>query len=161
MKKVLSRSYGAAAGRLLAAVGIAFIFGSDVIAQAVYRCEPTKGQVSYSNEPCIGATVVDTTPTQGLDKSSGVSRKGSDIQREQTRKALNDAMRPLTGMSHEEQKVFEHRIKLPASVKLECQWLDVRLPAHEATVNTSDAKSQKEAEAQLFLTRNRFRNLRC
>ncbi|MDM7950274.1 DUF4124 domain-containing protein [Hydrogenophaga sp.] len=129
--------------------------------QPVYRCESAKGQVSYSNEPCLGATVVDTTPTQGLDKSSGVSRKGPDVQREQTRKALNDAMRPLTGMSHEEKKIFERRFKLPASVKLECKWLDARLPSQEAAVKNGDAKSLGEAETRLFLTRNRFRTLGC
>jgi hypothetical protein len=161
MDRVLSRSRGAAAGRLLVLAAIALASCNVALAQAVYRCESAKGQVSYSNEPCIGAKVVDTTPTQGLDKSSGMSRKGPDVQREQNRKALNEAMRPLTGMSHEEKKVFERRFKLPASVKLECQWLDARLPAHEAAVNKGDTKTRGEAETQLFLTRNRLRSLGC
>jgi hypothetical protein len=161
MDRIFSKSCGAAAGRLLVAAGIALIFGSDALAQAVYRCESAKGQVSYSNEPCIGATVVDTTPTQGLDKSSGVSQNGPDVRREQNSKAMSDAIRPLTGMSHEERKVFERRIKLPASVMLECQWLDVRLPTQEAAVNMGDAKSREKAQTQLFPTRNRFRSLRC
>ena len=161
MSSLLTRSPRAVGGRLLVSAVIALASCSVALAQPVYRCESAKGQVSYSNEPCIGATVVDTTPTQGLDKSSGVSRKGRDVQREQTRKALNEAARPLTGMSHEERKVFERRFKLPASVKLECQWLDARLPAEAAAVKNGDVKSREEAEAQLFLSRNRFRSLGC
>lgn len=117
--------------------------------------------VSYSNEPCIGATVVDTTPTQGLDKSSGVSRKGRDVRREESSRVLNEAMRPLTGLSHEEAKIQQRRFKLPASVELECQWLDVRLPSQEAAVKNADAQNREKAEAQLFLSRSRFRNLGC
>jgi hypothetical protein len=161
MSSSLTRSPRAVRGHLLVSAAIALASCNVAFAQVVYRCESAKGQVSYSNEPCIGATVVDTTPTQGLDKSSGVSRKGADVQREQTRKALNEAMRPLTGMSHVEKKVFERRFKLPASVKLECQSLDARLPAQEAAEKSGDAKSREEAEAQLFLSRNRFRSLGC
>lgn len=43
--------------------------------KTVYRCE-SAGKVAYSHEPCVGAREVDTTPTQGLDKMSGHSRKG-------------------------------------------------------------------------------------
>lgn len=129
-------------------------------AQAVYRCE-AKGKVSYSHEPCVGATVVDTTPTQGLDKSSGVSRKGRDVRREENSKMFNDAVRPLTGRSHEEAKILHRRFKLPASVKLECQWLDARLPAQEAAVKKAGAASREAAETRLFLSRSRYRNLGC
>jgi hypothetical protein len=161
VNNLLSRSLRAQRGRLVVVAAITIVSCTVAVAQTVYRCETAKGKVSYSNEPCIGAKVVDTTPTQGLDKSSGVSRKGSDVQREQTRKALNEALRPLTGKSHEEMKVAERRYKLPASVKLECQWLDAQLPAQEAAVKSGDAQSKEKSEAQLFLSRSRFRNLGC
>ena len=109
---------GRAASFLLAAAACC----TGAHAQDVYRCEP-QGKVSYSHEPCIGAIVVDTTLTQGLDKSTGVTKRGRDVQRAQHRKALHEALRPLTGKSHEEMKVAERRQKLPASVQLECQWL--------------------------------------
>lgn len=153
--------FASCSGRGWAAVAlVAAVCSGGAHAQAVYRCE-SGGKVSYSNEPCIGATVVDTTPTQGLDKSSGVSRKGRDVRREESSKAFNDAVRPLTGLSHEEAKIQQRRYKLPANVKLECQWLDVRLPAQEAAVKNADAQNREKAEAQLFLSRSRFRNLGC
>ena len=70
-------------------------------------------------------------------------------------------MRPLTGMSHEETKVFERRIKLPASAQAECRLLDVRLPDQEKAVHTSAQETKAEAEVQLFLSRARFRELGC
>lgn len=129
-------------------------------AQSVYRCE-TNGRVGYSHEPCVGAKVVDTTPTQGLDKSTGVSRKGRDVQREEFKRTLNEAMRPLTGMSHEQTKVFERRFQLPASAQVECKLLDVRLPDQEQAVHTSTPAAKAEAEVRLFLSRRRFRELGC
>lgn len=129
-------------------------------AQSVYRCE-TNGRVGYSHEPCVGAKVVDTTPTQGLDKSTGASRKGRDVQREEFKRTLNEAMRPLTGMSHEQTKVFERRVKLPASAQAECKLLDMRLPDQEQAVRTSTSAAKAEAEVQLFLSRRQFRELGC
>ena len=35
----------------------------------VYRCE-TAGKVAYSDSPCIGATIVDATPTQGMARGT-------------------------------------------------------------------------------------------
>lgn len=63
-------------------------------AQAVYKCE-SKGSVIYSHEPCVKATVVDTTSTHGLDKWTGKSRKGADVVRIEQNKALADALKPL------------------------------------------------------------------
>lgn len=129
-------------------------------AQSVYRCE-TNGRVGYSHEPCVGARVVDTTPTQGLDKSTGVSLKGHDVRRDEFKRSINEAMRPLTGMSHEQTKTFERRIKLPASAQAECKLLDMRLPHQEQAVRTSTSATKAEADVQLFLSRRRFRELGC
>ena len=63
-------------------------------AQTVYKCG-TKGAVTYSHEPCMGGQVVDTTPTQGLDKSSGRSRKGADVRHIEQNKAATDALHPI------------------------------------------------------------------
>lgn len=38
-----------------------------------------------------------TPPTQGMDKSTGVSRKGKDVQRAELQEAVAAALRPLTG----------------------------------------------------------------
>lgn len=115
-------------------------------AQAVYRCE-TQGRIGYSHEPCVGAKVIDTTPTQGLDKSTGASRKGSDVRREELNRKLNEAMRPLTGMSHEQTKVFERRFKLPATAQAECKLLDLRLPDQEPMVRNSAQAARAEVNS--------------
>ena len=61
----------------------------------VYRCE-TAGKVSYSDAPCVGAKEIDTTPTQGMDKMTGASRKGADVQRAEHNALMADALKPLT-----------------------------------------------------------------
>ncbi|SFV00255.1 hypothetical protein SAMN04489707_10692 [Paenacidovorax caeni] len=66
----------------------------------VYRCE-TAGKVSYSDAPCVGAKEIDATPTQGMDKMTGASRKGADVQRAEHNPLMADALKPLTGMSPE------------------------------------------------------------
>jgi hypothetical protein len=131
-----------------------------VQAQSVYRCE-THGRVGYSHEPCVGAKVVDTTPTQGLDKSTGASRKGHDVRREEFKRSLNEAVRPLTGMSHEQTKVFERRMKLPASVQAECKLLDFQLPGRVEAVRNSAPPEKVEAEIELYQSRKRIRELGC
>jgi hypothetical protein len=108
-----------AAGRKALFMSAATLSGSGVPAQAVYRRE-ANGQVSYSHASCTGATVVDTTPAQMLDKSRGVSRVGRDVWRERPGRSL-----------------------------------------HEAAARSADAQSREKAEAELFLSRNRFRNRRC
>ena len=63
--------------KVLAALSLIFA-ASAASAQAVYKCVPGCSVV-YSNEPSLGAQVVDTTSTQGMDKSSGMSRKGAAV----------------------------------------------------------------------------------
>lgn len=146
-----------AVGVLIAALGAACL---PAPAQPVYRCE-AQGRVTYSNEPCVGAKVVDTTPTQGLDKLSGVSRKSPAVQREELQKKMSEALYPMTGMTHAQRKVWQHRIKLPADAQVECRILDARIPQQEKAVRESAAKEKTEAETKLFLSRSQFRNLRC
>jgi hypothetical protein len=131
-----------------------------VLAQAVYRCE-SNGRVAYSHEPCMGAKRVDTTPTQGLDRFSGSVRRGQDVRREETNRALNEAIRPLTGRSHEEAKVLQRRFKLSPTAQAECRLLDMGLPGQEKALYANDAKSRVESESRLFQSRKRFRELGC
>lgn len=138
----------------------ACLYSAIAQAQSVSRCE-SQGRVGYSHEPCVGAKVVDTTPTQGLDKSTGVSLKGRDVQREELNRSFDEAVRPITGRSHEQAKVLERRFKLPASAQAECKLLDERLPDQEHAVRTSTPAAKAEAEVPLFLSRRRFHDLGC
>ena len=52
---------------------LAVMLGALLGASAAWAAPPTykcvKGKkVEYSDNPCVGATVVDTTPTGGMDK---------------------------------------------------------------------------------------------
>lgn len=143
----------------LAVFGIAWC-ALAVAAQTVYRCE-AQGKVVYSHEPCVGAKPVDTTPTQGLDKSSGKSRKGADVRRAETDKMFGDAMRPITGLDHKQRDTLHRRFKLPHAAKLECAVLDTRLTSHEAAERNAAPQSLKAAQQELFESRKRYRELSC
>ncbi|MFN3737183.1 DUF4124 domain-containing protein [Hydrogenophaga sp.] len=133
---------------------------AQAVAQPVYRCE-TKGKVTYSHEPCVGAKVVDTTPTQGLDKFTGQSRKGKDVRQNEYNRLFDDAVKPLTGKSHAEMEVQRRRHKFSPADRRECRALDERLLAEEAAVRQAPPGAAQQAEAKLFLSRHRYRELRC
>jgi hypothetical protein len=146
--------------RALIGLALGGLLCAQALAQPVYRCE-TKGKVTYSHEPCVGAKVVDTTPTQGLDKFTGQSRKGKDVQQEQFNRQFHEAIKPLTGKTHEEMAVQTRRYKLSPADQRECRALDERLRSEEAAVRQASPGAAPQAEAQLFLSRHRYRELRC
>lgn len=129
-------------------------------AQTVYRCE-SRGKVSYSHEPCVGARPVDTTPTQGLDRSSGVSRKGADVRRVELDKAMGDAMHPITGLDDSQRATLHRRFKLPHAAKMECALLDSRLESQGAAERDANPKNLRAAQRDLFQSRKRYRELDC
>lgn len=124
----------------------------------VYRCE-TNGRVAYSDSPCVGAKIIDATPDQGVDKMSGQSRKGAEVQRAETNNALDDALKPLTGKSRGEMEVLRRRVRLPSQDQAECARLDRQLLVLES--ESSDAKARAEAEVRLYQVRKRFFDLKC
>ena len=85
----------------LATLSVCLLISTSVLAQkSVYRCE-TAGKVSYSHEPCVGAKEIDATPTQGMDKMTGQSRKGRDVLRHEQDGVMADALKSAG-------KPFEH-----------------------------------------------------
>lgn len=143
---------------VLGVLGCLVVF--SVNSQTVYKCQ-SKGVVVYSHEPCLGAQTVDTTPTQGLDKSSGHSRKGADIQRIEQNKAMAEALHPLLGETAAQREVRHRRFKLSPADRSECARIDERLPAQEAAVHKADKAASALAEATLFEIRKRYRELQC
>jgi len=129
-------------------------------AQQVYRCE-FNGQVSYAHEPCLGAQAIDTTPTQGLNKSTGRVERHPDVQREIFRHQMAEAMRPITVLSPETHQRLSQRYRLPRSIQLECAVWDTRLPGLEQDVTTASDAQKAKAEVTLFRARQAFRDLRC
>lgn len=126
----------------------------------VYRCE-TNGKVSYSDAPCVGAKVINATPTQGIDKMTGQSRKGRDVQREEFNAAFDNALRPLHGRSHADMDVIRRRVKLPRGDQAQCASLDNRLPQLESDAAETSGDAKARADIDLYKARKQFFDLRC
>lgn len=119
-----------------------------VLGQPIYRCE-YQGRIGYSDEPCMNAKVVDVLPTEGAHSLSGKKTWNAQSQQEETRKIIDQALMPLTGLTHEQMKVERRRMKLSAPDKFECAWLD-------QNINTKNAD-----EVSLYKARKRYFDLRC
>lgn len=113
-----------------------------------YKCV-TGGKVTYSDEPCVGAKVVDTTPTQGMDKMSGTSRKGADVMKTEHNKLMADALKPILGQTPQQRATAHKRFDLSPQDKLECYRLDGQI---------LDPRMQ---EVALYQARKRFKDLKC
>jgi hypothetical protein len=129
-------------------------------ARTVYKCE-VAGQVSYSDQPCLGAKTLEVEPTRGLNASSGRVRIGPDVQREHQREAFAEAVRPLTGMDAKQFDREGRRMKLTPAARQQCRQLDSSIPNAEQEERRSSGKKLAEAQSRLFSMRKRFRELQC
>ncbi|MEC5214563.1 hypothetical protein RCH06_003127 [Polaromonas sp. CG_9.5] len=114
-----------------------------------YKCT-TAGKVTYSDEPCVGGKVVDTTPTQGLDKISGTSKKGADVQKIEFNKAMAEGLKPLLGETPEQRAQRHKRWKLSDKEKLECWNLDGQIQ-----------ETKTREPVSLYQARKRYKDLTC
>lgn len=143
------------------AVALHLLSASSAYAQPkVYRCE-ANGKVSYSDAPCVGAKVIDATPTQGMDKMGGSSRKGREVQQDEFHRQFDSALRPLHGRSHEDMNVARRRVNLPAGDQAQCSHLDRLMPSLEADANQAAAEAKAKADVELYKARKRFFDLKC
>ncbi|MDM0058991.1 DUF4124 domain-containing protein [Variovorax fucosicus] len=126
----------------------------------VYRCE-IQGKVNYSDVPCVGAKTVDVTPTQGADKMSGRSSKGKEVQREEFHITLDNATRPLHGLSHGEMDVRRRRYQLSPADQRQCASLDQQIPELEARATKTTGSARGQADVALYQARKRVFDLKC
>ena len=126
----------------------------------VFRCE-TNGRVNYSDAPCVGAKVIDVTPTQGADKMTGRSSKGADVQREEFHRTLDNATRPLHGLSHDEMDSRRRRSKLSSADQRHCATLDQQLPALEEQASRAAGAAKGSADIALYQARKQAFDLKC
>ena len=155
--------------RLLLAV--ACLFGLSEVASAqtqslapasrtVYKC--TDGnKIIYTDEPCMGAQMVDVEPTRGLNKSTGRELTGADVAREKRNEQFADAVKPIVGLSPQQMEVKRRRIKLPGDVQAECSKLDGSIAQSEADERGSSGEAKTGIQRQLFVMRKRSRELSC
>lgn len=130
-----------------AALALAGLIAATYHAQTkVYKCT-ANGRTTYSDEPCIGATAVDVTPTRGLDTMTGKPVHGRDVKREHQQEAIADALKPL-GVTREQFKDESRRAGLTPDAKRACASLDRDL--------------QRIAdESDLYRARKQYKDLKC
>lgn len=92
---------------------------------------------------------------------TGQSRKGKDVQTVEMNTALDTAVRPVTGRTHEEMDVVRRRIKLNSQEQAECTNLDGKLPGLKADATGSSGNSKARADVELYNARKRFFDLKC
>jgi len=97
----------------------------------------------------VAGEVVDTTPTQGMDKSTGVSRKGRDVQRAEFQEAFANALKPLTGMNAEQLQTAGRRQKLSLADQQQCAALDNQIPAQEMAARDAAGPGKGNADVRL------------
>jgi hypothetical protein len=128
--------------------------------RTVYKCVVAK-KVVYTDEPCIGAKVVDVEPSRGFNKSTGRELIGADVSREKRSEAFATAVKPVTGMTPEQFEIQKRRTKLTPEARSECTALDRSIPQSEADERVAGAKSKTSVQRALFAQRKRYRELRC
>ena len=90
----------------------------------VYKCTEG-GKTSYSHVPCVDAEVVDTTPTRGLDRSSGRTRHSADVQQEKIQELKQKNLyTPVFGETKEQTEKRHRWGKLDPEARATCQRLD-------------------------------------
>ena len=129
-------------------------------ARTVYKCT-VGGKVTYTDEPCLGATRVDIEPTRGLDKSTGRELTGRDVAQERTREQFARSVQPVTGLTPEQFEVQRRRVYLSAEAKAECARLDGTIAESEAEERTGSRDVLPIVQRRLLAFRMRYRELRC
>ena len=141
---------------------IAISTGPGPALAQVYRCE-ADGKINYSDAPCLGAKRIDVTPTQGMDKLSGTSRKGADVRRDEHQRAMSNALRPLLGETPEQYKTRHRRAAnhLTQNEQAKCNTLDRRLQNLEEAERNATGQQLEDAQKQLLQDRKQYRSLKC
>lgn len=128
--------------------------------RTVFKCQEA-GKTVYSDAPCMGAQVIDVEPTRGLNKSSGRVQIGADVQHEQHREMIAEALRPLTGLDAKQLAVQGRRHKLNLDDQKECRRLDGDMPAAHQDEKKATQSDLKDVQMKLYQLRKRFQALGC
>jgi hypothetical protein len=128
--------------------------------RSVFKCVD-KGRTVFSDEPCPGAERIEVEPNRGVNGSTGVTRKGADVQREEHREALAEAVKPLTGMNAKQLDKASQRMRLEPPTRTECAHLDRSIDALETRERALQPNQRAAVQQLLFVDRQRYRKLGC
>jgi hypothetical protein len=126
----------------------------------IYKCQ-VGGKISYTDEPCLGAKRLDIEPSRGLSKFSGKEMIGADVQRENYRDLMADAIRPLAGLDRKQYATVSRRVNLSGAAKVECGTLDQSLPQTEAMESAASRDARPAIQRDLLALRKRFNEPHC
>ena len=148
--------------RALNFLDVALMLLASHASAQIYRCT-VNGKTVFTDDPCPGAVRVEVTPTQGLDKWSGNSRKGHDVLRAEQNRRIDQALRPLTGKTHEQMNVSRRRYQnsLTPNERAECGLLDGTLHQLERKEKMARGDELQAVQLQLLEQRRRYRALKC
>jgi len=96
-----------------------------------------------------------------MDKMTGQSRKGREVQRDEFNRQFDQALRPLHGRSHDDMNVLRKRVYLPAKNQQQCARLDGLLPTMEADALAARGEAKARADVDLYKARKQFFDLKC
>lgn len=128
--------------------------------RSVFKCA-VDGKVTYSDEPCLGAEKINAEPTRGLNQFTGNVKRGPDVQREISREAFADSIRPLTGMDAGQLSIEGRRQQLPVDTRKQCAKLDQDVARGEAQEQSKAANDRSQVQHELFVNRVQFKKLGC
>jgi hypothetical protein len=126
----------------------------------VFKCE-VGGKVVYSDEPCLGARRVDVEPTRGVDKATGSTRVGADVQREKHNEQMAEALRPIFGEDSKQRATRHRRAALKPQDRAQCYRLDREITNAEAADVQATKAEPSAAQANLLRLRRNYSSLRC
>ncbi len=128
--------------------------------RTVFKCVD-KGKTVFSDDPCPGAEKIEVVPNRGVSNSTGMTRKGADVQREEHREAVAEAVKPLTGMTAKELDIAGRRLRLEPPARAECASLDRSISALESRERALPPSQRAAVQQQLLVDRQRYRKLGC
>lgn len=128
--------------------------------RTVFKCQEA-GKTVYSDAPCLGAKLIDVEPTRGLNKSSGRFQIGADVQHEQHREMIAEALRPLSGLDAKQLAVQGRRRKLSLEDQMDCRRLDGDMSAAQQDEKNATQSDLKVVQMRLYQQRKQFQKLGC
>lgn len=128
--------------------------------RTVFKCN-VDGKVVYSDNPCLGAQVLNIQPTRGLNQSTGKEITGRDVMVEKNHEAFVQAVKPVTGMDQHEFDVAKQRVNMSGPQKAECVRLDSEIAAGETQERSVAKDALIGIQARLLAMRTRYKGLGC
>jgi len=147
-------------GAFIHSTGIAQTIKSPANNRIVFKCT-VDGTVVYSDNPCLGAQVLNVQPTRGLNKSTGKEVTGRDVMLEKNHEAFVNAVELLTGMDLNQFDEAKRRIYMTGKQKTECVQLDNDIVSAQSHEKVASKDALPGIQSNLVNMRTKYRGSGC